>query len=77
MNVWTITAVGITMVFAILVVLSEVLVWAGKWLGPKPKKPEPETSDSEGSMAIQDAAAIIGIMRTLGHEGNINIKRID
>ncbi len=77
MNVWAITAVGITMVFAILVLLSEVLVWIGKWLGPKPERPEPDTSDSGSSMAIQDAAAIVGIMRTLGHDGNINIKRID
>lgn len=78
MNVWAITAVGIGMVFAILVILSEVLLWVGRFLGPKPKTAAPEqASDTSSDTDLTDAAAIVGIMRTMGHEGNINIKRID
>lgn len=80
LSVWSITGVGVLLVFGILLVLSEALRWIGKAVGPKPlaevptQAPAPAARDDSGR-ALRDAAIIAAIMADKGHEGRITVKR--
>ena len=68
------------MVFAILAALSQILLWLGSWLGPKPKPAktsQPVPAQNGASVSLQrDAAIIAALVADLGHTGSIKIKRV-
>jgi|GEM_PF-4806203 len=78
MNVWTITAMGIFMVFGILLILSQILLWVGRLVGPRPEEvgPKPPQPSTDGEdVRRRDTAVITSILSSMGYKGRIRVRR--